>query len=39
MRIDRRSFLLAGAEHDLARVGGTDLDLYVWDNHTEIVRF
>lgn len=30
---------LAKAEsHDLARVGGSDLDLYMWDNHTEIIR-
>jgi hypothetical protein len=30
---------LAKAEsRDLARVGGSDLDLYMWDNHTEIVR-
>jgi hypothetical protein len=30
--------LAKAQSHDLARVGGTDLDLYMWDNHTEIMR-
>jgi hypothetical protein len=30
---------MARAEtRDLARVGGSDLDLYMWDNHTEVLR-
>jgi uncharacterized protein len=27
-----------GESRDLARVSGSDLDLYMWDNHTEILR-
>ena len=29
---------IARAEtHDLARVGGSDLDRYMWDNHIQVV--
>lgn len=30
--------LAKAQSHDLARVSGSDLDLYMWDNHTEVLR-